>query len=206
MFAKLNQMQIQPIDYQYLTHLLSDYRYPRNKITKLLTSGELISLKRGFYVLADHYKVPLVKKAVANLLYGPSYISTDYALSYYGLIPERAINITSVTTSRRKIYQTPIGLFIYQQLKSEYYALGYEIRQEDGVTFLLATPEKALCDKLYLLPAQKGLKELKKLLYEDLRVSPDRIKELQMERLKEYSIAANSKNLDLLLNLRGNNE
>ena len=185
MFAKLNQIPVQPVDYQYITHLLSNYRYPRNKITKLLASGELISLKRGLYILAEHYKTPLVKEAVANLLYGPSYISTDYALSYYGLIPERAINITSVTTSRKKIYQTPIGIFIYQQLKSEYYALGYEIRQGEALKFLIATPEKALCDKLYLLPAQKDLKEFKKLLYEDLRVTPDRLKELQRERLKE---------------------
>jgi len=201
MFARLNQIAVQPIDYQYLTHLLSDYRYPRNKISKLLAANELISLKRGLYVLADHYKTPLVKEAAANLLYGPSYISTDYALSYYGLIPERAYNITSVTTSRRKVYHTPIGVFIYQQLKSKYYALGYEIHQKEGVKFLLATPEKALCDKLYLLPPEKNTAEFKELIYEDLRISPENIKALQIARLKEYALAADSRNLDLLINM-----
>jgi len=202
MFARLSQIPIQPVDYQYISNLLADYRYPRNKITKLLASGELISLKRGLYILADHYKTPLVKEVVANLLYGPSYISTDYALSYYGMIPERAYNITSVTTARQKTYRTPIGVFSYQQLKSEYYARGYEIQEREKINYLIALPEKALCDKLYLLPVQKNFKEFRKLIFEDLRISSESIKELQIERLKDYAIAANSKNLDLLIELR----
>jgi hypothetical protein len=206
MNAKLNQIAIQPVDYQYISHLLSDYRYPRNKISKLLASGELVSLKRGLYVLAAHYKTPLVKETVANLLYGPSYISTDFALSYYGLIPERAYNITSVTTSRKKSYQTPIGFYSYQQLKSDYYALGYEIHRREGVSFLIATPEKALCDKLYLLPVQKDIREFKELIFDDLRISPYSIKELQRDRIEQYAQAANHKNLIFLVELWRNND
>lgn len=67
MNARLNQVLMQPLDFQYISHLFSDYRYPRNKISKLLASGELISLKRGLYVLAFHYKTPLVKETAAKL-------------------------------------------------------------------------------------------------------------------------------------------
>ncbi len=206
MFAKLNQIAIQPVDYQYISYLFSDYRYPRNKISKLLASGELISLKRGLYVLADHYKTPLLKETVANLLYGPSYISTDYALSYYGLIPERAYNITSVTTSRKKSYQTPIGFFSYQQLKNDYYALGYEVHRQKGTNYLIATPEKALCDKLYLLPVQTNLKDFKELIFKDLRISLLSIKKLQIERLEQYAKIAKHKNLVFLSELWRSND
>lgn len=206
MLAQLMKIPIQPFDYQYLSDLLKDYRYPRNKISRLISSGELIPLKQGIYILSELYHKPLVLESVANLLYGPSYVSTDYALSSYGLIPERAYNITSVTTSRRREYQTPLGKFIYQQIKPPYYSLGYETRSDNGINYLMAVPEKALCDKLYLTPPRTDLTALEHLLFDDIRISRENLQNLQPALISRFSSAANSKNLSLLEKLVSKHE
>ncbi len=194
----LMDVEVQPFDYQYLSGLLRDYSYPRNKITKLLDSGDLIQLKRGMYVLSANYQKLLIPEVVANLLYGPSYISLDYALGYYHLIPELAFNITSVTTSRKKVYSTSIGTFSYQTIKPDYYRQGYLIHSLEGVNFLIATPEKALCDKLYLFPSQKSVAEMEIVLFDELRIDTDKFRSLNSRLIAEYSQNANSNNLRLL--------
>ncbi|NTV92420.1 MAG: hypothetical protein HGA72_03825 [Chlorobiaceae bacterium] len=59
----------------------------------------LIPIRRGFYAVSPEITgIPLSQTQVANLLYGPSDVSMDYALSHYGIIPERVIEVTSITT------------------------------------------------------------------------------------------------------------
>ncbi len=198
MIEELMDIEVQPFDYQYLVELLRRYKYPRNKISKLIYSGDIIPLKKGLYILSEKYQKPVVRELVANLLYGPSYISLDYALSHYGLIPEMAYNITSVTSGRHKKFHTPIGWFNYHQLKPDYYRRGFRTDQKEGVSYLIAYAEKALCDKLYLAPAQKCLSQMEQLLFEDLRISPLSLKELNSELIRNFSKAANSKNIKLL--------
>jgi predicted transcriptional regulator of viral defense system len=82
-------------DYQVLLDTLSGYRKPRDKITRLLAAGAIVRIKKGLYCFGDPFrKEPISREHLANLIYGPSYISIDYALSYYGLIPERVETIT----------------------------------------------------------------------------------------------------------------
>ena len=106
MSKELLSIRQQPFDYQYLKGLFSAYRYPRNKISKLLKSGDILALKSGLYVSSERYGANFSSLQIANLLYGPSYISLEYALAHYGLIPEQVFEITSVTTGKKKLYIT----------------------------------------------------------------------------------------------------
>ncbi|MEN4054075.1 hypothetical protein [Sulfurimonas sp. NWX79] len=120
------------------------------KISYLTKKGDLIRLKQGIYIFGDDYRQsPVNLISAANMLYAPSYVSFDYALSYYGLIPERVYEITSATLRANKLYETPIGRFSYKSIPLRAYSLGIDwlYDQENGGQFI-ATPEKALCDKI----------------------------------------------------------
>ena len=120
------------------------------KISNLIRNGDLIRLKKRFYTFSKPYQTkPIDLISVANSLYTPSYISFDYALSYYGMIPERVSEITSATSKNEKLFETPIGRFSYKKVSLEAYSLGVDWIYDDieGGKFI-ATPEKALCDKI----------------------------------------------------------
>jgi predicted transcriptional regulator of viral defense system len=100
-------------DYQVLMDVLRDYEHPRDKITAMLRQGVIIRVKKGIYVFGEKYsRGPFSREVLANMIYGPSYVSLDYALHYHGLIPERVEAVTSVTSGRGRRFSTPVGLFI----------------------------------------------------------------------------------------------
>ncbi|WP_368029918.1 hypothetical protein [Arcobacter sp. s6] len=120
------------------------------KISNLVRNKELIRLKKGFYTFSKPYQTkPINLISVANTLYSPSYVSFDYALSYYGMIPERVSEVTSATSKNEKLFDTPIGRFSYKKVSLEAYSLGIDWIYDDvdGGRFI-ATSEKALCDKI----------------------------------------------------------
>ena len=121
-----------------------------DKISNLVKSGELVRLKKGFYTFSKAYLTrPIDLISVANTLYTPSYVSFDYALSYYGMIPERVSEITSATSKNEKLFDTPIGRFSYKKISLEAYSLGIDwIYDESEGGRFIATAEKALCDKI----------------------------------------------------------
>ena len=136
---KISQEQF---DYQTLMDCLKDYARPRDKISDLLQKGSIIRIKKGLYIFGDEYRRrPYSREILANLIYGPSYISLDYALQHYGLIPERVEAVTSVTTGRSRKFFTPIGLFTYRMIPLEAFRIGMDrIEIGDGRAFLIATP------------------------------------------------------------------
>ena len=120
------------------------------KISNLVKNGELVRLKKGFYTFSKLYETkPINLISVANTLYSPSYVSFDYALSYYGMIPERVSEVTSATSKNEKLFDTPIGRFSYKKVSPVAYSLGIDWIYDDveGGRFI-ATAEKALCDKI----------------------------------------------------------
>ena len=120
------------------------------KISNLVKNGELVRLKKGFYTFSKLYQTkPINLISVANTLYSPSYVSFDYALSYYGMIPERVSEVTSATSKNEKLFDTPIGRFSYKKISLDAYSLGIDWIYDDieGGRFI-ATAEKALCDKI----------------------------------------------------------
>jgi predicted transcriptional regulator of viral defense system len=108
----------------------------------------LIMLRRGLYVLSEE-KNMVDATTFATKIYSPSYVSLETALSLYGIIPEAVFTITSVTTRKTKNFRTAVGNFSYQKIKREAFG-GFETKQQGGISFNLALPEKALVDFFYL--------------------------------------------------------
>ncbi len=123
----------------------------RNQLTDWCKKGLLIQLRKGLYILNDgDRRWTLSRLFLANQLYQPSYISTEYALHYYDLIPERAVDLTSVTPRKSIVFENHYGRFIYQHVKIKSFS-GYRmIKDENNFNILVAEPEKALLDFLYL--------------------------------------------------------
>lgn len=166
-----------PITRHLILEILSDYQSPNDKISELLKSKELISIRRGLYITGPKIDLPTPAPfLIANHLRGPSYVSLESALSYWNMIPERAYEISSVTIKTSKLYKTPVGRFSYQQLKIPYYSYGIKnIRYSSKQTMLVASPEKALCDKVVLTPKiyLRSIKQTREFLMEDLRMDSE---------------------------------
>ncbi len=185
------------IDYSFLMSALKDYAKPRQKISHWIKTGELIRVKKGLYIFGSEVaQRPYSKELLANLIYGPSAISLSYALAHYGLIPERVETLTSITNNRNKQLQTPIGLFSYQHLSDARYQLGIQLVSfGDAQSYLMAVPEKALCDYIYFVtkPVKiSSLKEMEAFLFEDLRLDETVMMHLSLERIKEISVVYKS--------------
>lgn len=171
-----------PISRHLILEILSDYQSPNDKISTLLKSKELISIRRGLYITGPKMDLPTPAPfLIANHLRGPSYVSLESALSYWNMIPERAYEISSVTIKTSRLYNTPVGRFSYQQLKTPYYSYGIKnIKYSPKQTMLVASPEKALCDKIVLTSKVylRSIKQTREFLMEDLRMDSEVLKTL----------------------------
>jgi len=123
----------------------------RNQLTRWKKQGLLIELKRGLYVLSrDERQTPLSKEVAAAIIYQPSYISMESAMSHYKMIPERVSAVTSITTRKTRSFRNEEGSFIYRNLKPSLY-FGFAAKKDEyGYPYFIAEPEKALLDYLYL--------------------------------------------------------
>ncbi|MFW5707817.1 MAG: type IV toxin-antitoxin system AbiEi family antitoxin domain-containing protein [Bacteroidota bacterium] len=137
-----------PVDFNALSNALKKYSYPADKLSALEKAGEIYRLKKGLYVVSEQISGKKIsRELIANHLYGPSYISCETALSYYGLIPERVYTFRSLTTRRSRIISNKFGHYEYITTPSDYFYLGIrQIVMEGSYAFIMATPEKALCD------------------------------------------------------------
>jgi len=191
------------VDYATIKNLLTEngYKYINDKIKYMKQQGLLTSLKKGLYVYNSPYVKTLIsKEIIANNLLGPSYISYEYALNYYGLTPERVEEVTSATTKRSKTFSTPYGTFSYRHIDKELYALGVEIVSSKQGNFMMASKEKALCDKVF---ATKGVKIASKksmriFLEEDLRIDRDELFDFDLETVRQYAEISKSKRVEFL--------
>ena len=170
------------------------------KISNLVKNGELVRLKKGFYAFSKLYQTkPINLISVANTLYSPSYVSFDYALSYYGMIPERVSEVTSATSKNEKLFDTPIGRFSYKKISLQAYSLGIDWIYDDidGGRFI-ATAEKALCDKIKYDRGIGTLTQTSMIEYltYDLRI--DITKPLNYELIEIIATAYKSRNLKTL--------
>src|SRR5690606_22192554 len=127
-----------PVEYATLTSVLDGYRSAKDKIASLEKGDQLIRLKKGLYVVAPKVsKSEISRELIANHLYGPSYISLESALSYYGLIPERVYNVRSVTAKRARKYSTPLGAFEYRTVPADYFPIGIQQEETDSKSMFL---------------------------------------------------------------------
>jgi len=185
MILDLEKFRNVPIDSVVLQHLLSDYQFPKNKITSLEKEGTIVRLKKGLYVGVDKFTGKTIsRELIANHLYGPSYISLETALSYFNIIPERVYEVRSMTTKRSKKFNTKLGIFTYLTTSKEYFSIGIKIENiEDEIAFLIATPTKALCDLIVSTShiRLQSLKAMQSYLMEDLRIEKECINDLDLD-------------------------
>jgi predicted transcriptional regulator of viral defense system len=119
------------IEHATLSCILENLGYKRinDKIAQLKKKDILTPLKSGVYIYNPIHNNTLVsKEIISNVLFGPSYVSLDYALWFHGLIPESVYEVTSLTTKRSNSFETSYGVFSYKQIKKELFNIGLEIK------------------------------------------------------------------------------
>jgi len=183
----LNKAPHEEMDYGFVMECLKAYKNPRVKLNHLLKIEALVRVKKGIYIFGKNFSRQLYSSEVlANMIYGPSYVSLEWACQYYRLIPEKVTTVTSVTTQRSRRFQTPLGLFTYDHLPLQVFPVGVTlIKLFNKQHALVATKEKALADLLVLRRgAFSSKKHFKETLYEDLRIEEEDVDSLDAELLK----------------------
>lgn len=152
-----------------------------NQLVSWIKNGEIIRLRRGLYTLPDGERgCGLSKPLIANVLYYPSYVSLEYALGFWGMIPEAVYAVTSVTPKKTQEFLNSLGEFVYKNIKKDLFFGFVSMKDEFGSEVLFATPEKALLDFFYLnTPA--NLKKTKSYFEESLRLQ--NIDQLNFEKM-----------------------
>lgn len=150
--------------------------------------GYIKKIAKLFYVFADKKINEAETCFIANKLLEPSYLSLEYTLRYYNLIPEMVYLLTNITTRKTKLIETPVGNFRYQSVKDNLF-FGYKIVEANGTSFKIAEPEKALLDFLYLRSDIKNENDL-----EELRINREIFQEIiNREKMEKYAKVFNSK-------------
>lgn len=178
---------------------LSKYANPASRIRTMVRNGQLIPIIRGLYE-TDH-SVP--GHYLSSFLYGPSYLSFEFALSWHDLIPEAVYTFTSATCGkgRKKLYNTAFGTFTYRDVPAAVFPYGTIRHEENGYVFFIASPEKAVCDLLYTISPCSNRKELRQLLFDDFRLDEDSFSDLNRNSLMELAGLYHTANHRLLISL-----
>lgn len=178
---------------------LKNYQNPMVKIAQMVKKNQLIPITRGLYEtdpsISGHY--------LASAIYGPSYLSFEYALAFHGLIPEAVYQFTCATYNkrRRKKYSNHFGHYSYRDVPKLAFPLATVLYHENGYSFIIAKPEKAICDSLYTYEPCSNQKELKSLLFDFLRIDEDVFYQLDLKLMKEIAQYYHTKNSKLLVNI-----
>jgi hypothetical protein len=224
---RLKNIGLVPINKDILFSLYGELKRPDEKVSELERKGLVIRVKRNLYVVAPKvHNQTISTELVANHLYRPSYVSLESALAYYGLIPERVFTMRSVCTKLHKQYDTPLGHFEYVKVPAPYFPIG--IRQEivgnspikreqnglpilpsvrtisegNSYAFLIASPEKALCDKIVTTPNLRlqSVKAMQEYLEDDLRIDFSAVEKFDLEIIRQcIEVEKKKGELELLL-------
>jgi hypothetical protein len=197
-------------DYAALKAALSGLARPHDRITSLLRRGEIIRVKKGLYVFGEGFRQrPYSRELLANLIYGPSFVSLDYALSFHGLIPERVEQVTSITSGRAREFDTPVGTFVYRPTPARSFHLGMTRVASGGVAFLLASPERAVADRVREDRAAtvRSLGDAEAYLFGNLRIDSAAFEQLDHGTFQQIGEALGSRKVlfcaRLLLRMQG---
>ena len=158
--------------------------FDRNNFVRWTHKGYIIRLRQGYYSFPEYKSKPDFALYFANRIYKPSYVSLHTALSFYGIIPEAVVQITSVTTLKTANFTNEFGEYSYKSISDDL-MFGYDLKPlADGRTLQIARPEKALLDLLYLYPFYNTKKD-----FEDLRLDDDFLQdELDSQLLNDYAL------------------
>jgi hypothetical protein len=196
-----------PLSNSILRNELSNYARPNDKISYMLQKGELIGLAKGHYASKQAANNNIyLQYQIANVLYGPSYISRYSALSFYGLLAETTTRIESMTAKRSKTIHNELGIFEYSTLlNSAIFSVGIVSKKiNETTTILIASPEKAVCDILWT-ESNLDLRNVDDLVYfleEDIRMEIEVLKKTNKIDLQNcIKFGKKKKEIQLLLDL-----
>ena len=185
-----------PVNTAAIASLYPGVKSANRKVANLEKTGRIIRLKRGLYVVSPQESGLLLSlNLIGNVLYGPSYVSMLTALREYGLIPEQVEVVESMTTHLTVSFQNEAGRFEYHHSAKDYHPIGITQREEEGVSYLIATPEKALCDLLLKTSGVNtpNAKSLRNYLESDLRFDMDALRDFDTELLEQCRRTASVK-------------
>jgi hypothetical protein len=152
------------------------------KLSRWVDQGRIYQLRRGLYALAPPYQKRQPHHFyVANRIVQGSYVSAQSALAYYNMIPEYVPSVVSVSAGRPHTWNTPMGTFMFRHIKPEL-IVGYEwVELDEGQSALIANPEKALLDLIYLTPSSDSRDFMLELRLQNL----DKIDKVRLKRTAE---------------------
>ena len=178
-----------PVTTSIIESLYPELKSANKKVSWLEKQGTIIRLKRGLYVINPEYSgKALSSELIANHLYAPSYISMSTALRYYGLIPEAVYVHQSMTVKHSRNYLTPVGSYDYKYISRKAFSIGVRSMNKGDYAFLIASPEKALCDlianssKVIL----SYMQDVEIYLAEDIRMDMDEFYKLDKTIFEDY--------------------
>lgn len=174
-----------PFDLSILQSLYPNCKDTPDLAQRLEADGRIVRLKRGLYVANDGMS-NISLELIANHIYGPSYVSMSRALRWYGLIPERVFLMQSVTTKHSRKFSNSLGNFHYQNCSADYFPIGITMQGQDDIRFLIASPEKALCDYICFNKVRlRFKKDVGIFLEEDLRFDTDVLRDLNLDIIRQ---------------------
>lgn len=189
MNRELREIGVIPVTTSIIESFYPDLKSAEKKVVWLEKNGYIIRLKRGLYVVNPEYTGKrLSNELIANHLYAPSYVSMSTALRYYGLIPEAVYVNQSMTVKHSRSFQTPIGNYDYKCISRGAFAVGVRTEHVADYAFLIASPEKALCDlianssKVNL----RYMKDVENYLENDIRMDMEKFMKFDPRVLEEY--------------------
>lgn len=198
----LTTLQNIPVTSSVIASLYPNIKAKNSKIAQLEKAGEIIRLRRNLFVVTpEDSGVNLCTGLIANHLLAPSYVSMQTALRFYGLIPEAVYTTQSITFKAAKIFQTPVGSFEYIHTSRETYPIGITQRKEGNAQYIIATPEKALCDLIANLPGVNLRYKVDAMhfLEDDLRLEMDSLASFDREIFQKYAQVGKKSNSILTL-------
>ena len=199
MMNPLIQFGNTPVDFATVASVFPDIKCKHNKICSLEKRGDLIRLKQGMYVVHPDVSQQCVSLfLIGNALYGPSYISLQSALRYYGLIPEQVFTICSMTTKPTQILHNSLAWFEYVHTDPAVFPIGIrEVAYGNDMSVLIASPEKALCDLIADI-SHLNLRyrdEILVWLEEDIRFDMDELFRFDTNIMREYAKVGKKKTM-----------
>ena len=189
MDRQLTEIGTIPVTTSIIESLYPELKSADKKVTWLEKQGIIIRLKRGLYVINPEYSgKTLSSELIANHLYTPSYISMSTALRYYGLIPEAVYVHQSMTVKHPRSFQTPVGNYDYKHISKEAFPIGVRSMYKDNYAFLIASPEKALCDLIANSSKVifRYMKDVEAYLEQDIRMDMDEFYNMDANIFEEY--------------------
>lgn len=176
-----------------------NYSDINGKIKRDIDNNVLFPVVRGIYETDKNTSGFLL----ASYIYGPSYLSFEYALSFHNLIPERVVVYTSATFNKRrnKLYKNAFGYYMYRDIPKTAFPYFVKTYVDGPYSYFIASPEKALCDLLYTLPPVNSVKALEQLLFENLRIDRTEFSNLNFKDILFLSTKYISNNIQFLKKL-----